>query len=186
MTHQPDHGPQTHVQCNKLTQICSSKTAQSYALASVNKWCILYYCWIWGVEELIWRTGQIILLYIVSVRYLNHFAIASCRGPSRGLNLCYFRFIYLDHHKLFLVQACHTKAEYEEYGASICRTNPVFKGMYWGWRLKGSVSSQCGWINRQFWLKIFLFQHQSSILHVGQIPWSCLAWMCRGHGSGVT
>lgn len=29
------------------------------------------------------------------------------------------------------MQACHTKAEYEEYGASICRTNPVFKGMYW-------------------------------------------------------
>lgn len=27
-------------------------------------------------------------------------------------------------------EACHTKAEYEEYGASICRTNPVFKGMY--------------------------------------------------------
>ncbi|KAL9420793.1 hypothetical protein AB3S75_038380 [Citrus x aurantiifolia] len=26
--------------------------------------------------------------------------------------------------------ACHTKAEYEEYGASICRSNPVFKGMY--------------------------------------------------------
>ncbi|CAA3029650.1 actin-related 3 [Olea europaea subsp. europaea] len=26
-------------------------------------------------------------------------------------------------------KACHTKAEYEEYGASICRTNPVFKGM---------------------------------------------------------
>lgn len=26
--------------------------------------------------------------------------------------------------------ACHTKAEYEEYGPSICRTNPVFKGMY--------------------------------------------------------
>ncbi|XP_020551829.1 actin-related protein 3-like [Sesamum indicum] len=26
--------------------------------------------------------------------------------------------------------ACHTKAEYEERGASICRTNPVFKGMY--------------------------------------------------------
>ncbi|KAK8636735.1 hypothetical protein V6N13_124473 [Hibiscus sabdariffa] len=26
--------------------------------------------------------------------------------------------------------ASHTKAEYEEYGASICRTNPVFKGMY--------------------------------------------------------
>ncbi|RXH79804.1 hypothetical protein DVH24_040951 [Malus domestica] len=26
--------------------------------------------------------------------------------------------------------ACHTKEEYEEYGASICRTNPVFKGMY--------------------------------------------------------
>ncbi|KAG9150606.1 hypothetical protein Leryth_008080 [Lithospermum erythrorhizon] len=26
--------------------------------------------------------------------------------------------------------ACHTKAEYEEYGASICRTNPVFKGMF--------------------------------------------------------
>ncbi|URD91095.1 hypothetical protein MUK42_27196 [Musa troglodytarum] len=26
-------------------------------------------------------------------------------------------------------EACHTKAEYEEYGASICRTNPVFKGM---------------------------------------------------------
>ncbi|URD91104.1 hypothetical protein MUK42_27196 [Musa troglodytarum] len=25
-------------------------------------------------------------------------------------------------------EACHTKAEYEEYGASICRTNPVFKG----------------------------------------------------------
>ncbi|KAG6549072.1 hypothetical protein Mapa_009515 [Marchantia paleacea] len=27
-------------------------------------------------------------------------------------------------------KACHTKAEYEEYGSSICRTNPVFKGMY--------------------------------------------------------
>ncbi|CAA7395927.1 unnamed protein product [Spirodela intermedia] len=27
-------------------------------------------------------------------------------------------------------EACHTKAEYEEYGASICRTNPIFKGMY--------------------------------------------------------
>ncbi|GAB2297863.1 Actin- protein 3 [Dionaea muscipula] len=26
--------------------------------------------------------------------------------------------------------ACHTKADYEEHGASICRTNPVFKGMY--------------------------------------------------------
>ncbi|GMI70804.1 DISTORTED TRICHOMES 1, ACTIN-RELATED PROTEIN 3, ARABIDOPSIS THALIANA ACTIN-RELATED PROTEIN 3 [Hibiscus trionum] len=26
--------------------------------------------------------------------------------------------------------ACHTKAEYEEHGASICRVNPVFKGMY--------------------------------------------------------
>jgi actin-related protein 3 len=26
--------------------------------------------------------------------------------------------------------ACHTKAEYEEYGSSICRLNPVFKGMY--------------------------------------------------------
>ncbi|CAN4112890.1 unnamed protein product [Withania somnifera] len=26
--------------------------------------------------------------------------------------------------------ACHTKAEYEEHGARICRTNPVFKGMY--------------------------------------------------------
>ncbi|KAL8227467.1 hypothetical protein R6Q57_015051 [Mikania cordata] len=26
--------------------------------------------------------------------------------------------------------ACHTKAEYHEYGASICRTNPVFKGMF--------------------------------------------------------
>ncbi|KAL9257537.1 Actin-related protein, partial [Drosera capensis] len=25
--------------------------------------------------------------------------------------------------------ACHTKADYEEHGASICRTNPVFKGM---------------------------------------------------------
>eukprot|EP00897_Mesotaenium_endlicherianum_P010570 jgi/Mesen1/9541/ME000064S08887 len=25
--------------------------------------------------------------------------------------------------------ACHTKAEYEEYGPSICRTNPVFKGV---------------------------------------------------------
>ncbi|KAK8370423.1 hypothetical protein V6Z12_A01G177100 [Gossypium hirsutum] len=27
-------------------------------------------------------------------------------------------------------EACHTKAEYEEHGASICRVNPVFKGMY--------------------------------------------------------
>ncbi|NP_001170315.1 Actin-related protein 3-like [Zea mays] len=27
-------------------------------------------------------------------------------------------------------EACRTKAEYEEYGASICRSNPVFKGMY--------------------------------------------------------
>lgn len=26
--------------------------------------------------------------------------------------------------------ACHTKEEYEEHGASICRTNPIFKGMY--------------------------------------------------------
>mmetsp|Transcript_41239 Transcript_41239/g.78788 ORF Transcript_41239/g.78788 Transcript_41239/m.78788 type:complete len:421 (-) Transcript_41239:212-1474(-) len=25
--------------------------------------------------------------------------------------------------------ACHTKAEYEEYGPSICRTNPVFRGI---------------------------------------------------------
>ncbi|PWZ27984.1 hypothetical protein Zm00014a_025677 [Zea mays] len=25
---------------------------------------------------------------------------------------------------------CHTKEEYEEHGASICRTSPVFKGMY--------------------------------------------------------
>lgn len=33
-------------------------------------------------------------------------------------------------------QACHTKAEYEECGASICRTNPVFKGMYWTKPLK--------------------------------------------------
>lgn len=40
---------------------------------------------------------------------------------------------YSHHVLLFIpdpVQACHTKAEYEEYGASICRTNPVFKGMY--------------------------------------------------------
>ncbi|RRT79656.1 hypothetical protein GW17_00013492 [Ensete ventricosum] len=29
-----------------------------------------------------------------------------------------------------LYKACHSKAEYQEYGASICRTNPVFKGMY--------------------------------------------------------
>ncbi|OAY65340.1 actin-related protein 3-like [Ananas comosus] len=27
-------------------------------------------------------------------------------------------------------QACHTKEDYEEYGASICRTSPIFKGMY--------------------------------------------------------
>ncbi|GAB2220439.1 hypothetical protein Droror1_Dr00008090 [Drosera rotundifolia] len=26
--------------------------------------------------------------------------------------------------------ACHSKADYEEHGASICRANPVFKGMY--------------------------------------------------------
>ncbi|KAJ1695951.1 hypothetical protein LUZ63_012649 [Rhynchospora breviuscula] len=26
--------------------------------------------------------------------------------------------------------SCHTKEEYEEYGASICRTSPIFKGMY--------------------------------------------------------
>ncbi|KAK3251798.1 Actin-related protein 3 [Cymbomonas tetramitiformis] len=26
-------------------------------------------------------------------------------------------------------KACHTKAEYEEYGPSICRTNPVFRGI---------------------------------------------------------
>lgn len=32
---------------------------------------------------------------------------------------------------LIIMQACHTKAEYEEYGSSICRLNPVFKGMYW-------------------------------------------------------
>lgn len=31
---------------------------------------------------------------------------------------------------LIIMQACHTKAEYEEYGSSICRLNPVFKGMY--------------------------------------------------------
>lgn len=30
-----------------------------------------------------------------------------------------------------LAQACHTKEKYEEHGASICRSNPVFKGMYW-------------------------------------------------------
>ncbi|XP_008799925.1 actin-related protein 3-like [Phoenix dactylifera] len=27
-------------------------------------------------------------------------------------------------------ESCHTKEEYEEYGASICRTSPIFKGMY--------------------------------------------------------
>ncbi|KAH7425057.1 hypothetical protein KP509_11G037900 [Ceratopteris richardii] len=27
-------------------------------------------------------------------------------------------------------KACHTKAEYDEYGPSICRTNPVFKGTF--------------------------------------------------------
>jgi hypothetical protein len=27
-------------------------------------------------------------------------------------------------------QACHKKAEYEEYGSNICLLNPVFKGMY--------------------------------------------------------
>ncbi|CAM8916096.1 unnamed protein product [Rhodiola kirilowii] len=26
--------------------------------------------------------------------------------------------------------ACHTKADYEEHGSTICRTNPIFKGMY--------------------------------------------------------
>ncbi|KAH9551364.1 hypothetical protein CY35_09G011300 [Sphagnum magellanicum] len=26
--------------------------------------------------------------------------------------------------------ACHKKAEYEEYGSNICLLNPVFKGMY--------------------------------------------------------
>jgi len=25
--------------------------------------------------------------------------------------------------------ACHTKADYDEYGPSICRTNPVFRGI---------------------------------------------------------
>ena len=25
--------------------------------------------------------------------------------------------------------ACHTKADYEEYGPNICRTNPVFRGI---------------------------------------------------------
>lgn len=29
-----------------------------------------------------------------------------------------------------LFQSCHTKEEYEEHGASICRTSTVFKGMY--------------------------------------------------------
>jgi hypothetical protein len=29
-----------------------------------------------------------------------------------------------------LIQSCHTKEEYEEHGASICRTSTVFKGMY--------------------------------------------------------
>ncbi|XP_072971024.1 actin-related protein 3-like [Typha angustifolia] len=27
-------------------------------------------------------------------------------------------------------ESCHTKEDYEEYGASICRTSPIFKGMY--------------------------------------------------------
>lgn len=40
------------------------------------------------------------------------------------------KFWILDSDCLLYTQACHTKAEYEEYGASICRTNPVFKGMY--------------------------------------------------------
>ncbi|KAF7802710.1 Actin-related protein 3 [Senna tora] len=36
----------------------------------------------------------------------------------------------MDIDSVLALEACHTKAEYEEYGASICRTNPVFKGMY--------------------------------------------------------
>ncbi|CAL9152837.1 actin-related protein 3-like [Musa acuminata AAA Group] len=27
-------------------------------------------------------------------------------------------------------ESCHTKEDYDEYGASICRTSPIFKGMY--------------------------------------------------------
>lgn len=45
--------------------------------------------------------------------------------------------ITIDIMVLLIVQACHTKAEYEEYGSSICRTNPVFKGMYWVVKLEG-------------------------------------------------
>lgn len=41
--------------------------------------------------------------------------------------ICKFKYLLF----IFIPQACHTKAEYEESGASICRTNPVFKGMYW-------------------------------------------------------
>lgn len=37
---------------------------------------------------------------------------------------------WLERFDVFLVQSCRTKEEYEECGASICRTNPVFKGMY--------------------------------------------------------
>lgn len=51
-------------------------------------------------------------------------------GFAKVYNFSLAKLLLLIETFLICVQACHTKAEYEEYGASICRTNPVFKGMY--------------------------------------------------------
>lgn len=55
--------------------------------------------------------------------------------------ICLYIYIYIIFVRFYMksclvVQACHTKAEYDEYGASICRTNPVFKGMHWNAKTK--------------------------------------------------
>ena len=47
-----------------------------------------------------------------------------------------FNIIVIHHHPKFcfqpeFYQVCHTKAQYDEYGPSICRHNPVFGTMTW-------------------------------------------------------
>lgn len=59
---------------------------------------------------------------------------------------------------LFHVQACRTKAEYEEHGASICRSNPVFKGMYW-WKKRNKKK-------KKKLLQIISWDAFTSLMHV--------------------
>lgn len=77
------------------------------------------------------RHTLVIQIYLLrpSFSLISHFLfpVLNC------IAIYHVLFTYFTSSTLFFCckQACHTKAKYEEYGASICRTNPIFKGMYW-------------------------------------------------------